>query len=893
MRGSSTVSIFSRKMNLLPRHILHLVGFLTLILCSSQKSGAQNILPKIRFVQSDNAQFGFDGYKVVQWKKRYRTQFTHDSIPFQVARKSMLNGSIDHVQLVIDKSIDSLPKLTFLINDSLMSLNYSHISRDTIQLQLPAMQKDFVLQVFRKNKLQSELDVIVFEERSFNVKIVPLVKKAVNRDSLLHYLNNVYAQAGVSIDLTIDEYFSMDTEFDTIFANPSKDHDRYTDQMIEVRDAYFDLRGKDNKTYYIFLVADFVSDEFAGYMVRNKAVGFLEHNEVGMYRELAHQLGYGIGGLDDIWKDKGPDRGTTKNLMDTKGIELNYWQWEQIRSNGWSVSYYDDYENVHTNNGLIAYYMWEELPDGTIKFTGSEARSGINRPYKKNTYSLHLNIDNFLFYHLFEVLEYPICLLHILAFIAMMVSTFFVRRYTVRKIAFIQRRRIFRFATRVSSFSLHLWFFYLLFLLVNEGYYLFEVDNGKLDYLSGMSYRNTRKEIWSNNNIRRNEEDKLGSEVLIKRKGEWYLEKKKPVLYFNVSKKDGKETIRFHKDSDELKLQTLKFRKKSNSHYFVLRYLDANGKLASEKAYNHIGVNITDKLNLEDPAERILLFVNGYRPTSTGDSFEDNFTDIQSKGLEFSNSMNLIYDFDRFDYWNRWNEFDTRFQKRLNPTKTLYADGHHSVSTSNHESLIEFTKISLSYPKRCKNPRHHVCKKSEKGFKWLGIGSKVPTYETQHLDPNEDGFNLRLNNGKIAGRNMYQILNEIPSRSSNDTLYIVAHSMGYAYALGIIEKLRGKINFGGFYIIAPENAVSGELNQGEWNEVWQYGSDFEAHKLSAPCLLDGIAPQTKAGGLSPRKRAYIPEELYTKMGFFQSHFIGNYTWIFDIDANSPGYVRQR
>jgi hypothetical protein len=32
---------------------------------------------------------------------------------------------------------------------------------------------------------------------------------------------------------------------------------------------------------------------------------------------------------------------------------------------------------------------------------------------------------------------------------------------------------------------------------------------------------------------------------------------------------------------------------------------------------------------------------------------------------------------------------------------------------------------------------------------------------------------------------------------------IVCHSMGYAYALGMLEVLKGKVSFGRLYIIAP------------------------------------------------------------------------------------------
>jgi hypothetical protein len=117
--------------------------------------------------------------------------------------------------------------------------------------------------------------------------------------------------------------------------------------------------------------------------------------------------------------------------------------------------------------------------------------------------------------------------------------------------------------------------------------------------------------------------------------------------------------------------------------------------------------------------------------------------------------------------------------------------------------------------------------------------------------------------------------------------------MGYAYALGIIEHLRGKINFGGFYIIAPENASSGSIRTKEWQEVWQYGSNLEHRHAVAPCLQDGIAPQVKCGGLKPTNRIFFPTHLYRKQGFFDSHFVGYYTWIFDIPKNSKGYVRQR
>ena len=161
------------------------------------------------------------------------------------------------------------------------------------------------------------------------------------------------------------------------------------------------------------------------------------------------------------------------------------------------------------------------------------------------------------------------------------------------------------------------------------------------------------------------------------------------------------------------------------------------------------------------------------------------------------------------------------------------------------------------------------------------------------MRPNKRGFNYRKYKGRIAGKNLLQILNETPGLSKNDTLYIVAHSMGFAYSQGIIEELRGKINFGGYYVIAPENAKSGRINMEEWKQAWQYGSNFDQKYPDAPCLQDGIAPQYSVEGLPDSNRIFIPAKYYNRKGYYDSHFIGYYTWIFDIKKGEKGYVYSR
>jgi hypothetical protein len=366
------------------------------------------------------------------------------------------------------------------------------------------------------------------------------------------------------------------------------------------------------------------------------------------------------------------------------------------------------------------------------------------------------------------------------------------------------------------------------------------------------------------------------------------------VLYFEYFPNKGKNgALKFLFSSNKLILPDQGISKQVHGHFIVIREKEKTTTKTSFRLFNHVGVELTSKVKLVDPPKRILLFINGYRATTRGHDFEAFFGDVFKFGLEHPNSENLIYSFDRFDYWRPWEQIDLLFQQRINPSDTYYADGHFSVTTSNHRTLFNFTTTAGIYPRRCLNSKKHQCfYTTVSTTKYIG-NKKKSTYDLHPMEPNKAGFRERMNNGRLAGLNLFQQFNELPNGSKNDTLFVVAHSMGYAYALGIIEHLRGKIHFGGFYIIAPENASSGSIHLDEWQEVWQYGSNLEHGHAAAPCLQDGIAPQVKCGGIKSTNRVFFPAHFYRKQGFFDSHFVGYYTWILDIPKNSKGYVRQR
>lgn len=857
------------------------------ILLTIKLSYGQTSTEKIRFIS--NGSVGFDAFAAAEWKNEY--EVLEDSIPYFVAHKSVAKGTRDSVQFISPYTIDSLD---FIIQDSSHQLFYQQINKDTFSLSLPAMDTSYWMRVFKNETLVGKLHVAVYPVDPIEVVVVPLFDVSIDADSLSTYLNRIYGQAAISLSLRIQPPFTPKEFNEELLSNPSPNRDRFTNQMIELREDYFEAHPMKNRPYFVFLINGFMNDSITSYTVRNKAISFVKYTSPTLFRTVARELAVAMGGLDESWKKNGPKPGSTPNLMDLNGRHLTHKQWKHLRSRAGVISYYDDYEDVRTNNGIIAYYLWEEDHNGAIIMRGTTVKNSIKRPFKRNTYSLHLDIDNFLFVPLFTLFAYEICALHLLGILVLATLIVFLYRRWRRKTNFFTRYKVTRWTIRTVFFCTFLFGYYGIFLLVNEGYYLFEVKEGTLDYLNGMTLHDTSIEIRNNVNKRRKQEANMGSEILIKRGNEWSINRKKRVLYLTLdTNNQGKQKCRLTGDSDTLHVATMNFKKYASSHYFVVTHKRKDGGIEKQEVYNHLGNEITDKLKLKDPSKRLLLFVNGYRPTALGSTFEENFNDILENGLEFEDSKNLIYSFDRYNYWESSNAINLLFEKRLNPSESFYADGHHSVATSNHESLIDFTQLLRVYPKRCAKPKQHTCKKSEKKWSLFGLRREINTVDLHHLEPNKKGFGERKNNGRIAGRNLIQIFNEIPNKSFNDTLFVVAHSMGFAYALGILEELRGKIHFGGLYIIAPENAATGTINFSEWQEVWHYGSNFQAHRLNAPCLLDGIAPQSKINGLPNRNRVYIPEQLYSKMGFFNAHYIGHYSWIFDIPKTKKGHIQQR
>lgn len=258
--------------------------------------------------------------------------------------------------------------------------------------------------------------------------------------------------------------------------------------------------------------------------------------------------------------------------------------------------------------------------------------------------------------------------------------------------------------------------------------------------------------------------------------------------------------------------------------------------------------------------QRDLFFINGYR------RLRKHVTNNESDGLMAS--------YDRYTYWFK---LDDLFIERIQPDRSLYFDGSFGVSTSNHRNKLKFGWSYL---------RAGILKKKKSRTNYKGF----------NLKSNRKGFDERLEAGKLAGKVF------LSSRSSwqypdgvADTIDIVSHSMGYAYALGFLQVVENHAVLNNCYIVAPENAGYKGFDWNKFRHVWQYGTNLDQPDADPIWLQDGVAPQTAVKGITqlpPGKggRIFTPRD-WPKRNFVDSHMVYGYYWIFErLKPGMPGYV---
>lgn len=705
-------------------------------------------------------------------------------------------------------------------------------------------------------------------QTTLKLHFVSTEKKAVLSPEQLIQISEIARSSGVKV--VIDQFFhpQVDRMAELSF-DPSIPF--FSREMRRCRDSFFNSshqRGKSD--YYIFLTNQQVDSLHAGFALPGKHIIFISIKPKVNF--IARFTTYFLLASSD-------QKGQNRIALDSLAKQNSEWQRNDSLQYSFNL-FHDDTESLGSKNGMVAFAFWEELQNGSIQF------GKISMPFKRNSGKVNLDIDNYWLRPIYRSENLFIAPIHV----ALVGLAFFIMLIFRKKVNERADKSL-KIHTRIGLRMLRLLLWILFFVI---GYIVFFSTDQlyKALFFNSSTYHNVKdlntgafiNHLTTSNSVINQPATQPFWEVYIKKRKRWNMKRMDMVLYFKVieNKEQTQQSTEFLYDSPALKIKS--YNGKVQTHLIVKKVFNENGKFIREEVYNYAGINITSKFSEVDPSRKILVFVNGYRPVANGGSPQDALLKIGDKGVEFPNSSNVLYPNDRFSYWEPWGAFDAKFVARVNPNEVFYADGHHSVNTSNHGSLLYFAKAASEFPKPCKGKHHCTYAKTS-------TGSMVPTLSMLPFKPNKAGFKLRRKHGRIAGRNLVQLLNEVPGNSANDTIIIVAHSMGYAYALGMIDALRNHCHFGEFYIFAPENAESGKVVESEWQAVYQYGSMPRGPNKQAPCLQDGVAPQTKVKGLSAKNRLTFPDSYYRKLGFTGSHFIGYYDWVFDIQQGKKGAIK--
>lgn len=641
--------------------------------------------------------------------------------------------------------------------------------------------------------------------------------------------------------------------------------------MRSIRDGFFNSSHRRTKLdYYVFVSAENGDAIHDGFAIPGKHIMFIS---------MAPSSSFTTRFASCFLRASLDQRGRNKQALDSLSAQLGPKD-TMVRNLDSYFLFHDETENLGSTNGMVAFAFWNEEKDGTID------GQRVSLPFKRNAGKINLAINNYWLRPFYRTDVRFIAPVHVaLVLLAFFIMLIFRKKVNERAEKSLKlHSKIGYFFLRLTLWGVFFVIGYLVYLTTDQLYKKWFFNSSSYSNVGNIDTKQFIHHLTSGNTVVNQPSSNTYWETYVKRNKTWEMKRLRQVLYFEVKKNQGKvSSMRFLYDSDHLKIKS--FHGKAQTHLMVYKVLDEQGNFIKEEVYNYAKVNITHKYSEPDPARRILVFVNGYRPVANGGTPEQALMKIGNNGFEFPNSSNVLFATDRFNYWRPWGNFDQRVMDRIKPNEVYYADGHHSVASANHGSVLNFAKTAAEYPTVCKGK--HRCK-----FTNTTTGTRLETLKMLPFKANKKGFDLRRKNGRIAGRNLYQLLNEVPGNSGNDTLFIVAHSMGYAYSLGIIESLRDKCIFGEFYIFAPENAETGKIVQSAWNCVYQYGSIPKGSRKQAPCLQDGVAPQTKVKGLSAQNRLTFPKSHYKKMGFTGSHFIGFYDWVFDIPQGEKGAITQ-
>ena len=385
----------------------------------------------------------------------------------------------------------------------------------------------------------------------------------------LRSIQATFQNAGINLDVQFQTRKKRE-EDDRKWEFPAIGTNQFTRQQKEWRDLDFPNGFPlDAHQLYLYCVPADTQQFFA---IPHKSVGFLGVKN-------------GLISLESVRKTLLIQFGISPNLLDSldEDGQLSTSQLNELQNNAFPFRFSDDYENIQTSNGRVAYYFWEENPDGTFEVNPENPMEQFTHPFKQNHFYVYLDVSNPFFKPRFHVLGYHICLVHLLAVLLTLILQFFTFRTINRRMLDTRffKRLSFRFAKLLVwglAISSNIFAFY-----ATEFYYTnYHMRFHEITSFHGKSQSKLQHELEDNTQFQVQEAIFTKSQVFRKINESWYAQHEDRVLYFDV---DSSNHARFLHSRNILELSTIPYRKTTSSHYVVFRYHDAKEQITKEKVY--------------------------------------------------------------------------------------------------------------------------------------------------------------------------------------------------------------------------------------------------------------------------------------------------------------------
>ncbi len=822
----------------------------------------------VTFAPTNETKYAFDPWQKAydansQWKAKYESLTVAGGGQYRVSSKLLVPDEADKVLALVNLKDKSLvPDSIRFVNGKGTQFTTRKITDTSFEISLvggPAGDAQEIYALYPITPLSSgegsgvrsytlgKLLVASYQPRAIKLSLVPVNGTALNEDAVREQLNAIYEPLGIDFDISIEDNF----DYTPLQNAPLKVEGSgllsvYTDQMKALNNAFVASGNYEDGTIYLLVLPKGADKNgnakgLEGDMPRGQQFGYLFAEGLSdqqLALAAAHEVGHGVFHLQHTFSYSGLKQGDLpSNVMDY--------------ANSNSLSFGE-------GRGEVAKLQWDLIHDPGLVIgvfetdKGAEMAGGIAYVADK----FDQNGDPIPFKYGTSQCKY------------FSVDKGWIGKFSDKDIENIKS------------------------LFINK--------NGYLEKITDLN-NNTYK-LFSAINLASKEKQHAAACYLVD-------QEKIRADIKNGTVAQGLKIIPYNNNADTAYQLT---GKAIDAYQFATLAVEqsAVGKNILVLDGNTFRCHTLTEWDLTRDPHHSVLFVSGYRFSYPENVHKDDIytSDIVDEGKPY------------------WAGIDDLFKTRLKCANVYYADGHMSITTSNHNWDNNVEKSMAKFYCSGKGVIDAVPSCAvEAGIKYgsnvielipiVGAAIKITLVATDvvcsatpHLntESNPTGFNIRRQTGANAsGKAFLKKLMANPNIAKNsdgfitDTLDIVCHSMGYAYALGMIDYLKGKVTFGRLYIIAPENAGAGGTDWTQFSEVWQYGSDENKEPISKQ---DGIAPQVPCPGIpnlptNKGGRAYIPQDGTVKRGFYSSHTIENYKWIFDkltpTGTNSAGYVKPR